>query len=142
MRRIKEGGGLYFGNVASLYAGFGGPDGDGLIGRASQDPPPKATPVPQPQKSIATARRVGGIDPTYIVVFCSIFDANNVRTNRSRIDGRSNLSHQTRRKEMSGNRTRVLAASSIEHTCGFYMNAEFPAYFDHLELVNFTDSTF
>ena len=31
---LKEGAGHYYGNIADLYAGFDGPDGDGLIGNA------------------------------------------------------------------------------------------------------------
>ena len=38
---FKDGAGHYFGNVADLYAGFDGPDGDG---RVNKDPDPKPVP--------------------------------------------------------------------------------------------------
>ena len=36
LNHLKEGGGHYFGNIADLYAGFDGHDGDGFIGNAGK----------------------------------------------------------------------------------------------------------
>ena len=48
---LKEGGGRYFGNIAGLYAGFDGADGDGFIGRLNQPwddvAPANTDPAPQ-----------------------------------------------------------------------------------------------
>jgi hypothetical protein len=32
LTHLSEGGGHYYGNIADLYAGFDGPDGDGYLG--------------------------------------------------------------------------------------------------------------
>jgi len=44
MSHLQEGGGHYYGNIADLFAGFDGPDGDGFIGNAvrKNDAPPTA----------------------------------------------------------------------------------------------------
>ena len=59
---LKEGAGHYFGNIADLYAGFDGPDGDGLI---TKDPNPTPTPPTQFKVTPSTGMtdRPGGIDP-------------------------------------------------------------------------------
>ena len=42
LNHLSEGGGHYYGNIAELFAGFDGPDGDGLIG--NKRPETVATP--------------------------------------------------------------------------------------------------
>ena len=37
---LKDGAGHYFGNIADLYAGFDGPDGDGRINKEPTPTPP------------------------------------------------------------------------------------------------------
>ena len=61
---LKDGAGHYFGNVADLYAGFDGPDGDGRINKEPTPTPPtqfKVTP------STGMSERPGGIDPNYSI---------------------------------------------------------------------------
>ena len=41
MNHMSQGGGHYYGNIADLYAGFDGPDGDGYLGNTA---PPTASP--------------------------------------------------------------------------------------------------
>ena len=63
---LKDGAGHYFGNIADLYAGFDGPDGDGAI---NKDPNPKSIPILQPKlnATVGTSKRPRGIDPNYRV---------------------------------------------------------------------------
>ena len=63
---LKEGAGHYYGNIADLYAGFDGPDGDG---RKNKDPNPKSIPILQPKLSTSTGTtdRPGSVDPNYRV---------------------------------------------------------------------------
>ena len=63
---LKDRAGQYFGNIADLYAGFDGPDGDGAI---NKDPNPKPVPPTQFKLTPSTGmtERPGGIDPNYSV---------------------------------------------------------------------------
>ena len=61
---LKDGAGHYFGNIADLYVGFDGQDGDGSINKDPKPVPPtqfKLTP------STGTTDRPGGTDPNYRV---------------------------------------------------------------------------
>ena len=40
INHLSEGGGHYYGNIADLYAGFGGTDGDGYLPNTAPPPPP------------------------------------------------------------------------------------------------------
>ena len=63
---LKDGAGHYFGNIADLYAGFDGPDGDGRINKDS-DPEPVPPTQFKVTPSTGMTYRPRGIDSNYRV---------------------------------------------------------------------------
>ncbi len=85
----SEGGGHYYGNIADLYAGFDGPDGDGYLGNTAPSPPPPPSRgitwdiqkfLTQPWNDATPVTT----DPSPQCFFCSFYNAIHNRTNRSR----------------------------------------------------------
>ena len=52
LNHLSEGGGHYYGNIADLYAGFDGPDGDGYLGMTMPPPPTTGGIIQDVQKSL------------------------------------------------------------------------------------------